>query len=105
MIDGDAVFKFRFTVSVVSIYEHFQHSPQGIKVSIEATASTGKTGNIVTQISVYALYNVCIPLVTYIADMSSGKNNVKITHVAVCRIIFSLRSVINNALQSACPFV
>ena len=52
------------------------------------------------KVGVYAFHNVRITLITDVADMSAGENDIKVAQIAVRTIIFCISNAVYNSLQS-----
>lgn len=76
--------------AIVSVKENRKDSLQIFQLSWKTPAAPSKAGNVVTKISIHALYRKCVFLVMDIANMFSRKDHIQIATVPVHTICFCL---------------
>ena len=72
-------FTFGFSELVICIYEYRKHSFQGFYLAAKASASAGKHGDVMADVSVYPLNGEGVIFVAYIANMPPRIDNIHIT--------------------------
>ena len=94
-----------FAESVVRINKHLNHCSQCLQSSRKTSAATCEQGNIMPQVSIDPLDCKCIAFVAHISDVTTRIDYINITQITVSTIIFSIRSVVNNTLDSLRRFI
>ena len=94
-----SILKFGETKAIISISKNFNNSAQSLQAARKAPAPACKKWNIMPQIGIDALDSESIAFITHIPNMFSGVENIEISDIAICAIIISIRTVIDDFLD------
>ena len=105
VLSGNSILEFFFAELVVCVNKNRHNSIKCFNATVKATASAREPRYVMPKVCVDAFYIVRVFFVADIAYMTSGKNDVQITEIAVSTVFFSIWRRIHNLLYPLRGFI